>query len=62
MTTRKLSTLLDAGTRRRLWDLKDRLASQEAAVLRRRQETTRPVRFNRNGIRILEVTRHAYAY
>lgn len=51
----RLSALLDAPTRRKLWDLRDRLEAMEIAALRRRNELTRPVRFNRNGIKILEV-------
>lgn len=57
----RLSALLDAGTRRQLWDLRDRLEVMETAALRRRHDEARPVRFNRHGIRILEVTNHAYA-
>lgn len=59
--TVKLASLLDSGTRRRLWDLRDQLEAQEKIGLRRQFESARPVRFHRNGVRILGVIHHAYA-
>lgn len=57
----KLASLLSMPMRRKLWDLRDRLEAMETAALSQRHETARPVRFNKNKIRILEVQSHAYA-
>lgn len=53
--------LLDAPTRRKLWDLRDQLRVRELSGVIRPQSKPKSMRFNRNGIRILEVSNHAYA-
>lgn len=61
MRTRMTTLAMSLGpkSRRALWDLRDRLRIRElAAVIK---PAPRPARFNRNGIRILEVKSHAYA-